>query len=69
MSGVTLWKLSGGDLWVQVLCENPGRIFRGYPFRSGTPEVAPGEYYDYFSPDTNDSDFLSEFTFPKPNLL
>ena len=30
-----------------------------------TPEVAPGDYYDYeFSHETNDSDFLSEFLFP-----
>ena len=29
-----------------------------------TPEVAPGDYYDYeFSHETNDSDFLSEFLF------
>ena len=32
---------------------------------ASTPEVAPGDYYDYdFIHETNDSDFLSEFLFP-----
>ena len=31
---------------------------------ASTPEVAPGDYYDYdFIHETNDSDFLSEFPF------
>ena len=32
---------------------------------SSTPEVAPGDYYDYdFIHETNDSEFLSEFPYP-----
>ena len=32
---------------------------------ASTPEVAPGDYYDYdFIHETNDSEFLSEFPFP-----